>query len=180
MPATLRAGFGFSLLLRRQFSCAKLSGHVTAVGSNFSWFRQGAFVDGNPKGRNRRIEIADFDSCICIRFLGGVPESSAGNVANTQPHASRLIRAGTPPSSCVYRHPVRIKRVGLGCRGKAPARLRSRRWGFGAQPRLLLVKTRISDYRHIKNVSISRDRAPFGKLRARPIRTDPITAASSR
>ena len=30
--------------------------------------------------------------------MGGVPNTSAGNVANSQPHAPRLIRAGTPPS----------------------------------------------------------------------------------
>jgi hypothetical protein len=75
-------------------------------------------VNRNSRSRKKPIGNANSSS----PCLGGVPESSAGNVANTQPHVPRLIRAGTPPSSFVYAcgHPVRIKRVGLGSRGKAP------------------------------------------------------------
>src|SRR5207253_4374553 len=88
-------------------------------------------VNGNSNGLKGPIGTVDW-----WLFLGGVPESSAGNVANSQPHVPRLIRAGAPPSSIeyVYEHPVRVQRVGLGSRGEAPGRLRSRRWGSGRSP----------------------------------------------
>jgi hypothetical protein len=54
----------------------------------------------------------------------GSAKNSAGNVANSQPHDPRLIRAATPPSSfeASKRCPARTQRVGLGRsrRGKAP------------------------------------------------------------
>jgi hypothetical protein len=55
-------------------------------------------VNGNSKSRQRPVRALEFSSGAVSPFVGGVPESSAGNVANTQPHVPRLIRAGTPPS----------------------------------------------------------------------------------
>jgi hypothetical protein len=54
--------------------------------------------------------------------MGGVSESSAGNVVNSQPHAPRLIRVGTPPSIFVYTRsaPGKDSESWLGVQGAKP------------------------------------------------------------
>jgi len=87
---------GFFPALRRQFLCANLSGVATDVGSNFSWFRQGALCMVIPRvGRGQlgpQIPAVHFWAGLLnlVRATWRIPNLTSRDLYGREPHPPAL------------------------------------------------------------------------------------------
>ena len=109
-------------------------------------------MNGNSKCRNRPVGEFIHRELVC--FLGGVPESRAGNVVTSQPHVPRLVRVGIPLSSLRYRMqtPGKDQKCWLGVQGQSPCASAKQTLGFGASAPIITCKDANKCSRGDKNV----------------------------